>query len=75
MIPHNTAKHFTLYVLKKYTSSIDILDSLNYRDGYGKNTWKTHHKDHPELVRQFNLGFPILAFPLLMAKSNNETKP
>nr|XP_020189335.2 uncharacterized protein LOC109774990 [Aegilops tauschii subsp. strangulata] len=40
MIPHNTAKHFTLYVLNKYTSSIDILDSLNYRHGGGKNTWK-----------------------------------
>ena len=57
MIPHNTAKHYTLYVLNKYTSSIDILDSLNYRDGDGKNTWKTHHKDHQELVRQFNLVF------------------
>ena len=55
MIPHNTAKHYTLYVLNKYTSSIDILDSLNYRHGDKKNTWKTHHKDHPELVRQFNL--------------------
>ena len=57
MIPHNTDKHYTLYVLNKYTSSIDILDSLNYRDGDGKSTWKTHHKDHPELVRQFNLVF------------------
>ena len=57
MIPHNTAKHYTLYVRNKYTSSIDILDSLNYRDGDGKNTWKTHHKDHQELVRQFNLVF------------------
>nr|XP_040251390.1 trichohyalin-like [Aegilops tauschii subsp. strangulata] len=50
MIHHNTAKHYTLYVLNKYTSSIDILDSLNYRHRGGKNTWKTHHKDHPELV-------------------------
>ena len=41
MIPHNTDKHYTLYVLNKYTSSIDILDSLNYRDGdgiHGKHT-------------------------------------
>ena len=79
MIPHNTDKHYTLYVLNKYTNSIDILDSLNYKHGGGKNTWKTHHKDHPELVRQFNLGFligfPIPAFPFLMAKSNNNTKP
>ena len=78
-IPHNTAKHFTLYVLNKYTNSIDILDSLNYKHGGGKKTWKKHHKDHPELVCQFNLGFlidfPILAFPFLMAKSNNKTKP
>ena len=36
MIPHNTDKHYTLYVLNKYTNSIDILDSLNYRHGDGK---------------------------------------
>ncbi|VAH73423.1 unnamed protein product [Triticum turgidum subsp. durum] len=52
MIPHNTAKHYTLYMLNKYTSSIDILDSLNYRHEDGKNTWKTHHKDHQELGTQ-----------------------
>jgi hypothetical protein len=41
MIPHNTDKHYTLYVLNKYTSSIDILDSLNYRDGDGKKMENT----------------------------------
>ena len=40
MIPHNTDKHYTLYVLNKYTNSIDILDSLNYRHGDGKKHGK-----------------------------------
>lgn len=52
MIPHNTDKHYTLYVLNKYTNSIDILDSLNYRHGDEKKTWKTHHKDHKELIKR-----------------------
>ena len=39
MIPHNTASHYIVYVLNKYTSSVDILDSLNYRYTNGK-AWK-----------------------------------
>ena len=41
MIPHNKDKHYTLYVLNKYTNSIDILDSLNYRHGDEKNMENT----------------------------------
>ena len=78
MIPHHTNNHYTLYVLNKYTDSIDILNALNYVN-YADLSWSQHHVHREELVRTFCTlicSFPHDSMILLLSSmphQNNKT--
>jgi hypothetical protein len=63
IIPHFMHDHHSVYVMNKYTGTLDILDTRRYT-GLAHTSRSRHHEDRVEIVRGFLFIISSFAFSL-----------
>ena len=63
IIPHFMHEHHSVYVMNKYTGTLDILDTRRYT-GLAHTSRSRHHEDRVEIVRYFLFIISSFTFSL-----------